>query len=404
MMIIQYLCIGVTSYFLLDLFLKFLGSVIVKLRVEGSLYRKRMNHKIDYEYFRPVSLVIPILESNKFEDCLKKVVELDYNQFEVILVAETKEKEKFMDFIEKNDFMKVSKPFKKQVETEPIDRMYEGQIDGISITLVFKERTILADDYNAGVNIARFPYILTLKSNMQISKNALKEFVRTALTEENVVMCSGVIQGDAKKKNLFTFLETIHSILQFTKKTCFDLWNGNLFFRSDFAFFKKDVFFETKGFSLKNGETDSCFCGRFHVYLKKRKRKYKIHYVMTANATEELELNFKKYVNLRKEEILSFLFGLLHNKKLFLKPKYGFLSLFTYTYSILFEFMKPLLFLLEVGLLLYLILVHSFSYFAVLLGASCYILLTVLNLWLMAGCRKKILMEKEAETVHIVID
>jgi len=399
----MYVFYGFTIYFLIDFFLKVLFSIITKCTVEKTLYQKRMNHKINYQYYRPVSIIIPINGSEQeFINCLESVVNLDYKQFEILLIAKCDQKESYLEFIEKNKLIKVSRPFKKVLDTKKIDCIYEGFYKNVPVTFVLKEASILPDDYNAGVNIARYPYILTLKDNQEIKKNALKEFVRTIMQNEEVVLCSGVTIKKFKTTNIFSFLENWRITNLFVKNTCFEIWNGNLFFSNSFCFFKKDLFLEMKGFSLKNGFIDGSFLARFHIFLKRLKSKYYIRYVLTANIIEYPLMGKEK--NFLNEETKSFLLGLLHNKKLLFQPKYGLLSFFTYTYYFFFEFLKPLFLLIEIILVLSFLFTSQLSWWIVLVLIFLFIFFPLWSYYYNYTSLKKLLKERKTEIDHVIIN
>jgi len=349
------------AYLLLDILVHLCFSLIAHYRISKERYKNRMNHKVVYDYYRPVSILISVNNISSLQECLAKISNLDYSQYEVILIGNTEENSSFQKFIQEYHLKKVSKPYRKRLQTAYIEKIYEGTYENIPITLLLKDRTLLVDDYNAGLNVAKYPYILTLSDNIRVYKQTLKKLMQSTMEEENVVASSGIILPKYTKKNFFSFLRYMQATKNHVRNLCFDMWNGNLFFPLTFCLFKKDIILKYNGFSLKNGNTDSCFLARIHVFLKNKKKNYRIRFVGNAICEAVETYSFSSYIEKRKEERFSFLIGIFRQKKLFLHIFYGALSLVTYSYYILFVLFKPFFLLIGSIPMLFLFLIHALT-------------------------------------------
>lgn len=394
---------AIIVYLFFDFTIQFLFSVISRIRVEKILYQKRMNYHIHYKYFKPVSVVLAVGNNPSFLESLESIVCLSYPQFEVLMSGNL-QNEALMSFIRNNHFIKVSRPYKRQLECGKIERIYEGIYKNISITVLIKENIFFSDDINALVNVARFPYVLTMNSNQRVRENALREFVLSFLEDENTIFSFGVTELKPIHHNLISILENAILTRFFTLNQCFDLWNSNLVLSSSFHFFKKDVFMECKGFSLKNKNGDITFLPRLHLFFKRKKIKYRVRYVSSARVLKTSRSSLKELMSLKKEEYLSIVKVLLHHKKLFLKPSFGALSLISYSYYFFFQFLKPFFCLIGIILSCILVINQYISMWYFLLFLFLYVLFSILTFLFNFHAKKKVFQKSPKQTERVVID
>lgn len=174
--IIKWIGYGTIAYFVvMQLYLTALALLSgYALRRNYHLSRfGRITEMLSSRTTPPISLVIPAYnEAAGIVDAVRSMSIVSYPRIEIVIVNDGSTEDTLERLIEGFRLEKVRIPYRPDIETAPIRAFYRGR-GAVDITVIDKDNGGRADALNAGINVARYPYVLCTDADVIIDADGL---------------------------------------------------------------------------------------------------------------------------------------------------------------------------------------------------------------------------------------
>lgn len=335
------------------IFLAAVGSI-------EEMKRAMQGESDDYSLFYfsslklPVSIILPTRnEEDWISDSLQALINLNYPEFEIIVVNDGSTDETFhiLDRI---------------LKLRPVDAMYikhykDGRLRGVLKSENYPNVTVLDKDagnkkagaVNAGLNIARYDYVCVIDSDTILERDALLKVMAQVEKEPDKVIGvgsyfglvngfkikNGTIMDRSCSYNPIIAYQNIEYIRSFIgNRLAWSKYNAMPTVSGGFAIWRRDILYELGGFSSAFTCEDIEMTFRAHDYIVKNKDKgYKIamlpYYVGWTEGPDNipaLMMQRNRWQRVTNETVW-------HYKYMTCNPKYGFFGFITMPYFVLYE-------------------------------------------------------------------
>lgn len=146
---------------------------------------ERLEDLMRSELSPPVSIVVPAFnEAVGIVDSVRSLAMLTYRNFEIVVVNDGSTDGTLDLLIDAFSLRRVSTPYRDNIPTEPVRGVFRTARP-IPITVVDKANGGRADALNAGVNIARFPYVLLTDADVILDPAALLRLMRRVVEDRD---------------------------------------------------------------------------------------------------------------------------------------------------------------------------------------------------------------------------
>lgn len=361
------LIIYFTLYFLIDIIL-YLYSLIIFSRKK---IREKPNSSIDYsKYF--VTLIIPAYnEEVSIVDCSKMLLELDYPNFEIILVNDGSSDNTINELHRNFEFSESVSTAPGSLLTMPVKKIYKA-IPG-NLILVDKENGGKADSINAGINYSNGNLICTIDADSILDSNALKEVVKPFILDPKTLVSGGQLAASndlilkhnkvvssKTPSNIWVIWQIIEYIKTFMiSRLGLSRINSLLIMSGAFSLFKKQDLLEVGGFltalnkhdyiikTIGTGKQTVCedmeIIVRLNRYYRDQKIIPKTVFLPKPVCWTEVPENGHDLFRQRSRWHQGLAETLRIHRKMIFEPKYGMTGLFALPYYFCFELLSPLM-------------------------------------------------------------
>ena len=321
-------------------------------------YIKIINNDVTIisNYTKPISIVVPAYnEEATIIDNIISLLDLNYPEFEIIVVSDGSNDKTLEKVIEHFKLRKIDVEINMQVECKKIKGIY-GSFIIPNLVLVDKENGGKADALNAGINLSRYPLFCGIDADCIIEKNALLRIVKPFLKYEHTIAVGGIVRiangctiKDGKlleaklpKQTIvrFQIIEYFRAFL--TSRIGWERINALLIISGAFGVFKKYAVIKVGGYSNTIGE-DLELTLKMHEYFRKNKLKYKIDFASDAVCWTQAPDTLKGLKSQRIRWHRGLTDSILRHKKMLFNPKYGTVGILSMPYFFLVEMLGPVI-------------------------------------------------------------
>lgn len=192
--IIAVASVGVLGYFvLMQLYLLTLALISAfALDKERMLERfGRIDDMLVSDVSPPVSIVLPAYnEEVGVVESVRSVAMISYPRFEIVVVNDGSNDGTLQKLIDTFNLVPVPLPFRANIPTAQVGQVYHSTRP-VSITVVDKLNGGRADALNAGINVARFPYVMLTDADVLIDGKALVNAMRHVVEDRDRTVAVG---------------------------------------------------------------------------------------------------------------------------------------------------------------------------------------------------------------------
>ena len=233
-----------------------LGVVTSIWGLRKSRLKERMESELDHDFYFPISILLPAYNEEKtILTTVNYLIEMNYKLFEIVVIDDGSSDNTAHFIIDNYNLKQDHKPIRLQVNSKEILEVYSGEYNNIPIVLVRKKNGgNKADAVNAGINVSRYPYFVSMDADEILQGNALKYAARLFLEDDKVIAVGGQIRiANGQKfekampvnmrmnKHFLVSMQTLEYIRSFIASRMFhDIFNSNLNISGGFGLFKKD--------------------------------------------------------------------------------------------------------------------------------------------------------------------
>jgi len=321
-------------------------------------YIKIINNDVTIisNYTKPISIVVPAYnEEATIIDNITSLLNLNYPEFEIIVVSDGSNDKTLAKVIEHFKLRKIDVEINMQIECKEIKGVY-GAFTIPHLVLVDKGNGGKADALNAGINLSRYPLFCGIDADCIIEKNALLRIVKPFLKYEHTIAVGGIVRiangciikdGKLLEAKLpkqaivrFQIIEYFRAFL--TSRIGWERINALLIISGAFGVFKKYAVVKVGGYSKTIGE-DLELTLKMHEYFRKNKLKYKIDFASDAVCWTQAPDTLKGLKSQRKRWHRGLTDSILRHKKMMFNPKYGAVGILSMPYFFLVEMLGPVI-------------------------------------------------------------
>lgn len=357
-----------SAYLLIDMSL-FAGALL--------FFRKRKKMDINSDFSpHSVSIIVPAYnEEVSIVDCVRLLMNLDYPNYELIVVNDGSKDGTFKAMLESFIWEpEWGKPSDSLINTRNI-RSVRSSTDG-RIVLIDKENGGKADSINAGINISRAEFLCTVDADSILDSSALKLAVEPFLSDADVFVSGGQLAvsnglvlvqnrvvGSKMPRNLLVLWQIIEYIKSFmVSRLGFSKLGSLLIMSGAFSLYRRSDLIEVGGFltsinehpyilsTIGGGKRTLCedmeVVVRLKRYLIERKRKAVTRFLPAPICWTEVPEKKSSLIRQRSRWHTGLAETLRYHRGMLFEPKYGITGLFALPYYLLFELFAPLIKLL----------------------------------------------------------
>jgi biofilm PGA synthesis N-glycosyltransferase PgaC len=213
-----------------------------------------------------LSILIPAYnEETIIKNCILAIVNVDYKNYEAIIVNDGSTDDTMKLLISILDLKKIEREKAGHLSHKPIRGIYQSTLYP-SILIIDKDNGGKADALNAGLEFAENETVITLDADSQLDVNSLK-FINSAFKDKKVIAAGGMVHigqafyGDytnpqlqLNKSNLlkYQFMQYIENFYLY--KITQAKFKSLAIISGAFGVFKRDIVFKVGGYRITVGE------------------------------------------------------------------------------------------------------------------------------------------------------
>lgn len=306
----------------------------------------------------PVSIVIPAFnEAAGIVDSVRSMSIVRYPRFEIVIANDGSKDNTLETLIEAFDLERVRIPYRPDIETASVRAIYRGR-GGVEITVIDKVNGGRADALNAGINAARYPYVLCTDADVVLDadclvrsmKRVVEDRQRTVAVGGNIRPLNGsrvelghLIEASVPKRMIprMQILEYVRTFL--ASRPAWSSLGALPNVSGAFGVWRKASVLAVGGFTPGHMGEDMDLTMRLHRYHIDNDIPYRIVYEPSAVIWTEVPHNARV---LRRQRIRWHrgLMTTIHDfRRMTLNPRYRTIGMVTWTGFVLFEYLAPVI-------------------------------------------------------------
>jgi cellulose synthase/poly-beta-1,6-N-acetylglucosamine synthase-like glycosyltransferase len=305
----------------------------------------------------PVSLLIPAYnEAAGIVESIRSMAMVTYPKLEIVVVNDGSSDDTLQRTIDHFGMAPIPLPFRANIKTAQVRGVYHAN-HPVSITLVDKVNGGRADAVNAGINVARYPYVMLTDADVIIDGMALvkamryfaEDRVRTVGVGGNVRPLNGctIKHGHIVKAQLPTsWLERLQ-VLEYVRsfiaaRPAWSALNSLPLLSGAFGIYLRQALVDVGGLTSGHMGEDLDLTMRIHRHYRRLKRPYRMVYAPSAVAWTEVPSNRQVLRRQRIRWHRGLMTAVGDFRSSLFNPRHGPIGLFAWPAMFLFEFIAPI--------------------------------------------------------------
>ena len=306
----------------------------------------------------PISVVVPAYnESASIITSVKAMLQLEYPQYELIVVNDGSSDDTLQKLIDEFDLREFPEAYRARVRCAPVRGVYRStRISNLRV--VDKENGgSKADASNAGINICRYPLVCVVDADSVLQPDALRRVVRPFLEDPTTVAVGGTVriangckvsQGFLEKVRLPRNFLALVQVVEYLRAFLFGRmgWspiNGLLIISGAFGLFHKETMVEAGGYNPDAVGEDMELVLRLHRLMKAKGKPYRITFVPDPVCWTDAPETLRDLKSQRVRWQHGLGQALALNKSLITNSKGGAVSWVAIPFYIVFELFGPII-------------------------------------------------------------
>ncbi|QUH24517.1 glycosyltransferase family 2 protein [Serpentinicella alkaliphila] len=307
-------------------------------------------------YTKPVSLLVPAYnEVTTIVDNIQSLLDLDYPQFEVVVINDGSKDDTLKEVIRHFGLRKINFEVNSNIPCEEIRGIYSS-FQRPELVVIDKANGGKADALNAGINVSRYPLFCAVDADSIIEKDALFRLVKSFLKYSDTIAVGGIVriangchihEGSVRAVGIpkkliekFQIIEYFRAFL--TSRVGWQRVNALLIISGAFGLFSKNAVVEVGGYRKTIGE-DMELTVRMHEHFRRLKKAYRIDFVSDAVCWTQAPDNLKDLRGQRIRWHRGLADALLKNIKMLFNPRYGTVGMLAMPYFFFVELLGPVI-------------------------------------------------------------
>lgn len=307
-----------------------------------------------------ISILAPAFnESLNIVENVKALLALYYTNFEVIVINDGSNDDSLLKVIEAFELERVSFVFNEKIKCQEVRGIYKSKKKAYNnLTIIDKANGGKADALNAGLNVAKGDYFISIDVDSIIDPYALQKMVKPFLeqTGAKVIATGGVIRiansckiedGHLVDIRLPRRLLPLFQVLEYNRafllgRLAWSRLNGLLIISGALGLFDKEIVIACGGYQRFTVGEDMEMVVRIRKYMADQKKKYKVVYIPDPLCWTEAPAELKILGRQRNRWTRGTIETLFSHWDVFLRPKYGLMGMISHPFWVIFEWLAPL--------------------------------------------------------------
>tara|TARA_R110002096_G_scaffold124052_7_gene268317 strand:- start:145 stop:1560 length:1416 start_codon:yes stop_codon:yes gene_type:complete len=306
----------------------------------------------------PISLVVPAYnESASIITSVKAMLQLEYPQYELIVVNDGSTDDTLQKLIDEFDMQEFPEAYRARVESKPVKSVYRStRIANLRVVDKVNGGS-KADASNAGINVCRYPLVCVVDADSVLQPDSLRRVVRPFLEDPTTVAVGGTVriangctvrQGFLEKVGLPGNFLALVQVVEYLRAFLFGRmgWspiNGLLIISGAFGLFHKETLVEAGGYNPDAVGEDMELVLRLHRLMKQKRRPYRITFVPDPVCWTDAPENYRDLKGQRVRWQHGLGQALALNRSLLTNPRGGAVTWVSIPFYVIFELCGPIL-------------------------------------------------------------
>lgn len=337
-------------------------------------------YAVENSPFAPgVSIVAPAYNEEKtIVENVSSLLQLDYPNFEVIIVNDGSKDRTLQILIEQFELEETPYEYVQRIHCKPFRRLFH------STNPKYKRLTVVdkvnggtkADAVNAGLNVVQTPYFINTDVDCILSRDAIKQCIFPILQDSSIIAVSGTmsmsngsisengqlvdIRLSNKPLPLFQDLEYKRSFL--VGKMGWSQINAMNNVSGGYGLFSTEVVLSAGGYASDSFAEDMDMITHMIGYCCEQKRPYRVVQIPHTCCWTEGPSTMKVLKRQRVRWGRGLMQHMIKHRYMIFNPKYKTLGLLTLPYTFIFEFLAPVIESTGLLVLIYLLFSHGINW------------------------------------------
>ncbi len=350
-------------YYAISIFSIYLLLAIISAReLRRSIYNAKITNYdavISSPFAPMITVIAPAYnESLTIVENIKALLALYYPNFEIIVVNDGSKDNTLEKAIEAFDLEKVPYVIDYKIPCKEIAGICKSRKKAFNnLTVINKLNGGKADALNAGINIAKGDYFISIDVDSIIDPYALQKLIKPFLeeTDRKVIATGGVIRiansckiegGQLIEINVPDKLLPRCQVIEYDRsflmgRLAWSRLDGLLVISGALGIFDKEVVIACGGYYTKTVGEDMELVVRMRKYMAEKKEKYKVVYIPDPLCWTEAPSSLKVLGRQRNRWTRGTIDTLFLHRNVFFNPKYGIMGMVSHPYWVFFEWLAP---------------------------------------------------------------
>jgi cellulose synthase/poly-beta-1,6-N-acetylglucosamine synthase-like glycosyltransferase len=307
----------------------------------------------------PISILVPAHnEESSIRVGVNNLLDLDYPEFEVIVINDGSEDRTLAVLQEEFDLRPARAVYVQEVCSAPVRGLYRSGRDPRLLVIDKEAGGSKADAVNAGLNAATSPYVCIVDSDSVLEKDSLLRIMLPVMSDpEHVVGVGGIVRvlngSEIEGRQLrrvrlprkgIEILQVIEYLRAFLiGREGWAQGNMLMIISGAFGLFRTDLIRAIGGYRSRALGEDFDLVLRLHRHLRDKGMDYRIVFVPDPVCWTEVPSDMRSLARQRARWQKGLLDALWPNRDMLFRPRYGRIGWLALPYLWVFELLAPVI-------------------------------------------------------------
>ncbi len=306
----------------------------------------------------PISIIVPAYnEAAGIVDAVRSMATLEYPRFEIVVVNDGSKDDTLAELRRRFKLVALTVPYRAGIATATVRTIYRTTLP-IRLTVVDKANGGRSDAVNAGINVARYPYVLITDADMIFDPECLLRGMRHVVMDRTRTVAVGgnirPLNGSATRmgrvfdprvpQRLLERMQVVEYIRSFVaSRPALSRINALPLISGAFGIYRRDVVTAVGGLTAGHFGEDLDLTMRIHRFMREEGRRYRIVYASDAVSWTEVPAT-RAVLSVQRRR---WHYGLMRAVGDFwpmtFNPRFGTIGMIGWPAFVLFEFLAPII-------------------------------------------------------------